>query len=223
MALKLKVQGAERHNNVVVKGPPMSGKTWYVASQVDMDKTLFISTDGNAVKGSKVAEVNSWNDLMEAIEYALSRDDMNTIVLDLLDDAVAYAENRAQKKLGMSGKADAKGAYNKFTNTVGELVQEEVLRPLLMSNKEFYVIMHTNEDKNGFDAPTFGSFSSDALVILNWISGRCNRIVRCDNPSEGAYEVIIESERKPEGPPNLKLSETPKEAPKEKKSRKKAA
>jgi hypothetical protein len=193
MAMKLMIQKADSKGNVVVMGKPLSGKTVWVNSQVDKAKTLFISTDGNALAGCKIALAENYEDLIEAIEYAVGRDDMETIVLDLLDDAVAFAEERAQRKLGMSGKADMKGAYNRFTNTVGEIVKENILRPLLMSGKEVYVVLHS-ETKDGDEVPCFGSFSSDATNILNWLKGRCRKVVLCTNYS-GVYTADVIAER----------------------------
>ena len=194
MAIKVERKKASNRPNVVVYGAPMSGKTTWVNSQVDREKTLFISTDGNALEGCFVVEVGNWADLKEAVNYAVLNDTLTTIVLDVLDDAVAFAEKRAQTKLGMSGKADAKGSYGKFTNTVGELVKEEALRPLLMSNKQLYTIMHSSADKEGVEVPSFGSYSSDAMNILNWLKGRSSKVVLCTNYG-GTHDVIVEAER----------------------------
>ena len=56
----------------------------------------------------------------------------------------------------MSGKADKKGAYGAFVNTVTELVKEKVLRPLVSSDKSIYIIMHSDTDKQGIETPSFG-------------------------------------------------------------------
>lgn len=198
MALKLMIQKSNDKTNVLVYGEPLSGKTTWVNNDVDRDKTLFISTDGNALPGSKIAVADNWEDLMDAIDYSLSREDMDTIVLDLLDDAVAFAEKQAQRKLNMSGKADSKGAYGKFTNTVGELVKESVLRPLLMSDKTVYLVMHSAENAEGVQVPCFGSYSRDATDILNWAKGRCKKVVLCSNYA-GLYEAVVEAERNYDG------------------------
>ena len=76
----------------------MSGKTTWTVAQTGKEKTLYLSTDGNAIAGCKIAEIDNWEDLIEAI-YAISRDDMDTIVLDVLDDAVSFAEQRPNHNL----------------------------------------------------------------------------------------------------------------------------
>ena len=195
MALKLKVQEPNAHKNTIVMGQPMSGKTTWTVAQAGKEKTLYLSTDGNAIAGCKIAEIDNWEDLIESIKYAISRDDMDTIVLDVLDDAVSFAEQKAQSQLGMSGKADKKGAYGAFVNTVTELVKEKVLRPLVSSDKSIYIIMHSDTDKQGIETPSFGSFSSDALNVLHWLEGRSARVVRCI-AFNGVYDVITEKERK---------------------------
>jgi hypothetical protein len=203
MALVLKIKEQKAHGNVVVMGAPMSGKTPWVVNTIGREEAVYISTDGNALPGCKVAEVQNWQDLMEAIEYAVGRDDMKYIVLDVLDDAVSFAEQKAQGMLGMSGKADKKGAYGAFVNTVTELVKEKVLRPLINSGKSIYVIMHSSMDKNGVETPSFGSFSSDALNVLHWLDGRSDKVVRC-TAYNGTYDVITEVERKHVTPPPIK-------------------
>lgn len=194
MEIKPRVQQANRRDNVIVYGEPLSGKTTYVKNQVDEKTTLHIQTDGNARPGSVVVDATDWDTLIACIDYAIKNEKIQTIVLDLLDDAVAFAEARAQARLGMSGKADMKGAYNRFVNTVGELVKESVLRPLLMSGKQVYVIMHSMTNAQGEEVPCFGSYSSDAMAILNWVKGRSGKIVRCVE-SAGVYEQIVEAER----------------------------
>ncbi|MCL2806660.1 MAG: ATP-binding protein [Coriobacteriia bacterium] len=219
MALKIKVMKATQRVNEVVMGSPLSGKTTYVNSQVDLPETLFISTDGNAHDGCQVAEADNWDDLMDAIKYGVSggsKGSLTTIVLDLLDDAVAFAEQRAQKSLGMTGKADSRGAYGKFTLTVGELVKEQVLRPLLGSDKQVYIVMHSTENAEGVAVPCFGSYSRDATDILNWVKGRCGKVVRCENPMSGVYDVIVEAER-------INRAEEPAKPPIKRASKKQAA
>jgi hypothetical protein len=199
MAIKPRVQDASGRRNVVVYGAPMSGKTTWVASQVDRNSTVHIQTDGNALAGCVVVDAVDWGSLMECVDYAVGNQKVATVVLDVLDDAVAYAEARAQAKLGMSGKADAKGAYNRFTNTVGELVKESVLRPLLMSGKQVFVIMHSMQGTDGAEVPCFGTYSRDAQEILNWVKGRSSKVVRCVQYA-GAFEAVVEAERAPAAP-----------------------
>ena len=198
MAVKYKIQEATKRDNVVVMGPPLSGKTTWVNGQVDKAKTLFISTDGNALPGCQVAVVEDWADLMEAIVYGAKgggKGTITTLVLDVLDDAVAFAEKKAQTDLGMTaGKTDSKGGYGKFQLRVGELVKESVLRPLLMSGKQIYVVMHSMENADGDHVPCFGSYSKDATDILNWVKGRSGMVVRTANYA-GDFSVFIEAER----------------------------
>lgn len=198
MALKLKIQEATKRDNVVVMGEPLSGKTTYVNNEVDKDKTLFLSTDGNALSGCKVAVIENWEDLVEAIEYGASggKDkNITTLVLDVLDDAVAFAEKKAQSDLNMTaGKTDARGGYGKFTLRVGELVKESVLRPLLMSGKQVYLVMHSMTNSDGDHVPCFGSYSKDSIDILNWAKGRSGKIIRCEN-NLGDFGIIVEAER----------------------------
>jgi hypothetical protein len=199
MAFKLMVQEANTQPNVVVYGEPMSGKTTYVDNVTDREKTLYISTDGNALPGCKIARVENWDDLIGAIEYALGRDDMDTVVLDVLDDAVAFAEKKAQARLGMQGKTDAKGGYGKFTTAVCELVKEDILRPLLMDKKQTFVVMHSAVQNDGTEVPCFGTYHRDALEILNWIKGRSSEIVRCSE-AMGTYDAVTEAKREPKVP-----------------------
>lgn len=194
MAIKIVKKKLEAKPNVIVYGRPMHGKTTWVKSQVDNEKTLYISTDHNALPGCYVAEVENFGELQEAIEIASANKNLSTIVLDVLDDAVSFAEKKAENKLGMNGKADAKGAYNRFTNTVGELIKESVLRPLLNSGKQLYVVMHSAPDREGSEVPCFGTYTSDAMSILNWLKGRSGKVVFCSEYG-GVYEATVESER----------------------------
>jgi hypothetical protein len=196
LALKIGIKKESTNPNIMVYGAPMSGKTTWVVENTDKKDTLFISTDNNAIPGCKVAEVTSWDELLEAIDFAVSKEEVKCIVLDVLDDAVAFSEQRAQKSLGMVNKVDAKGGYGKFSIATCELIKESVLRPLLMSPKRCFVVMHSATNSDGVEVPCFGMYSRDAIDIVNWLKGRSQKIVKCVS-SRGVFDQIVENERKP--------------------------
>lgn len=218
MAMKLEIKQKSDNPNIVVMGQPMSGKTWWVSEQMEKEH-LVISTDDNAREGSQIARVYNWDDLIEARNFALgdhpksTEDKFKDISIDLLDDVYAFAEARAMKKLGMTHKADNKGSYGKLAQTVDELLREDFLRPILMSDKRVFVVMHTAEAKDGTEQPCFGSFSSEAIKTLNWLIGRSKKVVLCSQYA-GIYEANVLSERN---------TEAPKEEPKEEVSEPEAA
>jgi hypothetical protein len=194
MALKLKQQDLTKKPNTIVYGASMSGKTTFVVGDTDVKSTLFLSTDGNAAPGCKIAVVENYDDLQDAIKYALQEPKVKTIVLDLLDDAVAFCEERAMAQLGMSNKVDAKGNYGKFGMATCNLVKENVLRPLLLSEKQTYIVMHSAVNSDGVDVPCFGGYSRDAIDILNWAKGRSAKVVKCQ-AFAGVFTQVVESER----------------------------
>lgn len=196
MSISFAIQGESvTNNNVLVYGQPMSGKTVWVSTQTDREKTLHLQTDGNAASGSKLIIVNNWKDCIEAKDILLDHEDSDTIVIDLLDDIVSHAQTKAMQMLKMDGIADAKGAFNKLSNTVKQLVKEDFLRDLLASNKSMYIICHSKyDDKRMEYVPCFGAYTNEAIDIINWIKGRCYKVVHCEKQNE-EYVVNIESER----------------------------
>lgn len=194
MAFKKQLIKQKMNNNIVVYGAPMSGKSTYVFSQIDPKKTIFISTDGNALEGSQAYIAENWEDLCEAVNDAISNSAIDTISLDVLDDAVRFADAKAQRKLGMTHRADAKGGYGKLSLDLLELLQENIIFPLAKCDKTCYFVMHAEIDDDGEMVPSFGGYKKDSIALYNYLLGRCQKVIECTH-RRGTYNQEIKAQR----------------------------
>lgn len=201
-------KAGESSSNIIIKGEPGSGKTVLAGEWFDVETTVVASTDNNALTGRMCFKIEDWDDAIDFVNFCVNgakdnktlakvHSNMKTVQIDVLDDFVRFATEKAMKQLGMTRRSDAAGGYGKLTLDTLQLMQKEILHPLLVvcEHLDVVLIMHTAEDKNGNEVPTFGGYNVDAVALYNWIVGRCNKVVQCVH-SGNEYYHEVEMERK---------------------------
>ena len=140
----------------LVIGEPFSGKTTLAAKS---PKPIFISTDGNAAKAGLTAiNVNTMQDIREALKLAVEAKEYRTIVIDTIEGIVDIMTRDVLDEFNRLGAKQATGQpiqslsdvpFGKATGTLNNRISK-FANSLALINKNVIILSYTKRQVDEF-------------------------------------------------------------------------